>query len=139
MSGDLLIFATTTEGTSLPDAQNGLLCRGETKLLQRAVLELLTRRGSMTYQPTRGTLLLPQLQRRRFRNEQQILALFAAACNAVKRNLAADVQSGDPDEEIPVDFYVERLSLIDGVLLATLTLQTQASTSSRTTLALDLL
>ena len=84
-------LATTTN--------SGLVTTGIQKLAQRFILELLTEKGTLRYQPTRGTDFMRDARLGVLQSALDVLASFSAALVDVKNNLVAEEESSDPLDE----------------------------------------
>ena len=75
------------------------LCTGAALVVQRFLLELLTKLGSIAYKPTRGTLFLTQLESGKIRTETDLFGLFALSEMQARQTLKAEESSTAPDNE----------------------------------------
>lgn len=78
---------------------SGEICTGIVKLAQRFLLELLTERGSIKHQPSRGCQFMTLLQSGKARTTADLQAIFALAELEIRTNLHADELADDPDDE----------------------------------------
>jgi len=138
MAADLIILAEADSGAMVAPVLDASLQRGTPKLVQRVVLELFTERGTLRYRPERGTRFLRDLRLMRFRNETQLLSVFAAARLQLKANLQSDQTDADATDEQLKDVVVSRLTLLPGRLLLTLQVQSQADSVYTFTTRLNL-
>jgi len=67
--------------------KSGALTTGIQKLVQRFILELLTEKGSLQYQPSRGTLFMTYLRIGYIRTTSQLIALFNSSELDIRNNL----------------------------------------------------
>ena len=81
------------------EGEGGKVCAGIQKLAQRFLIELFTERGTLTYQPTRGTDFMTRAKQGSLRTSQDVLAAFSAALVDVRRNLQAEESEDEPDDE----------------------------------------
>jgi len=79
--------------------QSGALIAGIQKLVQRFLLELLTERGSLEYQPARGTFFLTRIRAGIVRTSQDLFSEFSLAELELKNNLMLEELNTDPSDE----------------------------------------
>jgi len=79
--------------------QSGALITGIQKLVQRFLLELLTERGSLEYQPTRGTFFLTRIRAGIVRTSQDLFSEFTIAEVELKNSLMLEESNTDPSDE----------------------------------------
>lgn len=79
--------------------QSGALITGIQKLVQRFLLELLTERGSLEYQPTRGTFFLTRIRAGIVRTSQDLFSEFTIAEVELKNSLMLEESDTDPSDE----------------------------------------
>ncbi len=106
----------------------GRICTGIQKLVQRFLLELLTRRGSMTFLPDRGCDFLTQAARG-FRTEMDVSVEFALAIVDISRNLQAEETDEWPDDERFADAELTGILLSSSQLSLSIRLTSRAGTS----------
>jgi len=80
-------------------AGNGSLVSGIAGLAQRFLLELLTDRGSMQYQPERGCGFLQEARRGGLQTPLDIAGAISRALIQIARNLALDNTATTPADE----------------------------------------
>ena len=79
--------------------QSGALITGISKLVQRVLIELLTEKGSLIYDPTRGTSFITQFRAGLIQTTQDLNSAFALAEVDVRLNLGLEESTDDPDDE----------------------------------------
>lgn len=107
MSYDTLIFPISerTDGTQLIRHNRKLLpspgksCDGIVKLAQRWLLEFLTEKGSIKFQPERGSNFVTRLRNGNIATESDVFLAFASAAADVGGNLRNAEEAEDPDTE----------------------------------------
>lgn len=114
--------------------EGGLLVTGVNKLAQRVIVELMTERGSLQYQPLRGTGFPSSLRSKQNYTETDVLAAFAAARLALLRNLRTD--AGDNLAEYPKSIRASRLLILDGGMLLTLNVVAESGETADVTTSL---
>lgn len=93
-SGDALL------DQSLLDAESGgEICTGVQKVAQWFLIELLTVRGSVAYDPDRGTTFMQELLRGQLRSELDVHQAFSFAVGAIRMRAARLARASDPDDE----------------------------------------
>lgn len=85
--------------TLVKEGQSGALITGISKLAQRVLIELLTEKGSLTYDPTRGTALMTAFRAGLIQTTQELQSTFALAELDVRLNLGLEETTDDPDDE----------------------------------------
>lgn len=108
------------------DATGSQAVTGIQKLAQRALLELLTRKGSMLLLPTRGSSLLDSISRGGVRTEADVYQAFAFASTDVLRNLAADTATADPADEKLRSFELTGASVLPGYIQLNVRIESEA-------------
>lgn len=81
------------------DTSYGEICTGIQKLAQRFVMEFLTIKGSMPFDPLRGCRFMRDFYAGRLRTEGQIVTAFAFAELEISQNLRNEETSDMPDDE----------------------------------------
>lgn len=80
--------------------QSGALTTGIEKLVQRFLLELLTEKGSLHYDLTRGTFFMTQIRAGFLRTSQDLFAAFSSAEVELRTNLQQEEDlTTDPADE----------------------------------------
>lgn len=79
--------------------QSGALITGISKLAQRVLIELLTEKGSLYYDPARGTSLITAFRAGLIQTTQDLQSTFALAELDVRLNLGLEETTEDPDDE----------------------------------------
>lgn len=105
---------------------------GILKIAQRALLEFLTRKGSLTYLPARGTEFLNAVSQGLLRTDVDVHQYFSYAASDVLRNLASDELDSDPADERISRFELAKVVVAPGVLRLWITLA--VSSGAATTL-----
>jgi hypothetical protein len=103
---DLLAFdGAKAEGTAqlIPELaapqQSGALITGISKLVQRFLIELLTEKGSLLYQPQRGTFFMIKLRLGAIRTSEQLISEFSEAEIDLRSSLILEESANDPPDE----------------------------------------
>lgn len=78
---------------------SGKITTGVQKLAQRFLLELLTERGSMPYNPERGCGFLTDARRGVFQSQLDVFTSFSSALVDIRRNLRLEELASDPEDE----------------------------------------
>lgn len=100
---------------------SGQVCTGIQKLAQRWALEFLTPRGSMLFQPKRGTDFMLIARRGGFRHEQDVRAEYNFAAVRIKQTLKnEEVAAMQDDERLASD---ELLRIVLGPQLLAISVQ----------------
>jgi len=118
---------------------SGEICTGVQKLAQRWVLEFLTIRGSVTFQPLRGTNFMAIARRGGFRNEVDVIAEFNFAAVDVRRTLLNEQVDAMQDDERLERADLTNVAISAGQLLLTITITSQAGTSRKAILPIPTL
>ncbi len=79
--------------------QSGQICTGIRKLAQRFLIEFLTARGSMPYQPLRGTVFMVKASQGYLRTVADVRSAFAEAMIDMYENLTKAELGTEPDDE----------------------------------------
>ena len=100
------MYAIVDNGPSRPSSQSlvqtgksGQLTTGIAKLAQRAIIELLTDKGSMPYLPNRGTFFMLQIRSGIVRTSSDLFAAFSSAATDVVRQLRLEDTGSVPNDE----------------------------------------
>lgn len=104
----------------------GEVCTGAQKTAQRWVLEFLTKRGSLTFLPARGTDFMAWADRGQLRNESDVRTAFQAAAVQAGDNL----RSEEDNSWHPEDRFLEAILLGLAVSDGQVSLQAQISTQA---------
>ena len=109
-------------------SDQGLVCAGVQKLVQRAIVALLT--ASRPLEPTAGVPFLTELRSGRLRTASDVSSAFARSANAVERQLVADESTSDPDDERLSTLELASIDLsVPGAIALTITVTSRAGTS----------
>ena len=79
--------------------ESGALTTGIQKLAQRFLLELLTEKGSLIYEPDRGTFFITRFRMGLLRTSQDLYSAFSSAVTDAKIQLAQEESDQDPPDE----------------------------------------
>lgn len=79
--------------------ESGALTTGIQKLAQRFLLELLTEKGSLIYEPDRGTFFITRFRMGLMRTSQDLYSAFSSAVADAKIQLAQEESDQDPPDE----------------------------------------
>lgn len=101
---------------------------GVVKLVQRALLEFLTRKGSMPFLPDRGSSFMTVVAQGLLRTDTDVYQQFAFAAADVKRNLVADQTDGDPADERLAVFELTGVAISAGQLVLRINIESAAGT-----------
>ncbi len=112
-------------------ADGGQICVGIIKLSQWFVAELLTARGSVAYDPTRGTDLYTKLANSRLRTETDVFVAFGFAVGDVKATASLVEPADAPADERFADAVLLAVAIAPGFAQLTVALSSQAGTSRR--------
>lgn len=94
-SGDTLLTQALVQA-----GQSGALITGIEKLVQRFLVELLTEKGTLEYQPNRGSFFMTSLRHGIVRTSADLFSEFSAAELDVRENLLLEEDfSTDPKDE----------------------------------------
>lgn len=91
-------LARLTGVLALP-GQSGYICTGIQKLAQRFTVEFLTARGSMPYQPKRGTVFMVKASQGMLRTVEDVRSCFSEAMIDIFENLTNAETGTEPDDE----------------------------------------
>ena len=105
---------------------SGQICTGIHKLMQRFLLLLFLKQGSLTYDSNRGTTFMLDAERGYWRTVADVRISFAAAKDSIRRQLRSLEQNADPSDEIYSDVQLNEITLGDGSVSVTMTLTSQA-------------
>lgn len=108
--------------------QSGALITGIEKLVQRFLLELLTERGSLEYQPDRGTFFITRIRAGIVRTSQDLFSEFTIAEVELRNSLLLEESTSDPDDERYRESKLLSVSLFGD--LATLLIQVSSRAGS---------
>lgn len=86
-------------GSLAEEGESGKVCTGIQKLAQRFAIEFLTARGSMPYQPDRGTVFMLKAGRGLLRTTDDVRSCFAEAMIDMHANMIAAEAGTEPDDE----------------------------------------
>lgn len=125
-----LTMAMATAGNS------GTICTGTQKLAQRFLIRLMTRRGSMPYQPTEGCNFMTRLLRGDLRTSLDVYAAFSAALIDIRRSMRNEETEerltrgiiANP-EEVLASAKITQLTIIPGKVTMTITITSKAGSS----------
>jgi hypothetical protein len=108
--------------------QSGALIAGIEKLVQRFLLELLTERGSLIYDPSRGTFFMTRIRAGFLRTSQDLFSEFSTAEVELRNVLRLEEADTDPPDER----YANATLLSADLSGDTATLQIQVSSQAGT-------
>lgn len=117
---------------------SGTICTGTQKLAQRFLLRLLTRRGSMPYQPTEGCDFMTRLLRGDLRTSLDVYAEFSSSLIDIRRSMrneetAERISRGiiAPSDEILASAEITQLTIIPGHVTMTINITSRAGNSRK--------
>jgi hypothetical protein len=87
------------EQALVPAGGTSKVTTGIQKLAQQWLVEMMTVRGSVPYQPERGTFLILRARQGRLRTTLAVEQAFAVARMQARQNLMADETDQTPDDE----------------------------------------
>lgn len=143
MSYDVACFRDNPAGAFadqvLADAQDsGRTLSGMEKLVQRFVLQLLTRSGSVPFADI-GCDFVSRLTTGRLASETDVFLAFTSSVGQVVDKLRAEEVPGDPDSERLASVQIISLTIAPGALQLELRLQNRTATALNVTLPLHFL
>lgn len=109
--------------------QSGALIAGIEKLVQRFLLELLTERGSLEYQPDRGTFFLTRIRAGIVRTSQDLFSEFTIAEVDLRNPLILEESDTDPADERYLDAKLLSASLFGDMASLLIQVNSRAGTS----------
>lgn len=125
-SGDTLV-----EPVLAQPGQGGKIVTGIMKLAQRFLMELLTERGSLKYQPLRGTTFMIQANTGGLRTTFDAEQAFQSELIDIKRNLRAEDSPKDPPDERLQDAQIQAVTILQGLVIYHILLTSQAGTTRK--------
>lgn len=127
MSHDVTILAAAgSTTTTLVPGDGGLTSHGPTLLAQRFLIELMTDLDSALALPGRGTSWPASLRRRLFATEYDVLVAAAAAIHTATINIRGEEQPSDDPASRLRSAQVQRLTLLPGALVLSVTIRPQS-------------
>ena len=134
---DILAYYTDETGVGevqleqklAPQGTGGLITTGIQKLAQRFLLELLTEKGSMIYNPTRGCDFMKEARLGYLRTPLDVMASFSAALSDVKRNLQLEEKATDSADEKLASAEVLSVNLVGDKASVSVQILSQAGTT----------
>ena len=134
---DILAYYTDETGVGevqleqklAPQGTGGLITTGIQKLAQRFLLELLTEKGSMIYNPTRGCDFMKEARLGYLRTPLDVMASFSAALSDVKRNLQLEEKVTDSADEKLASAEVLSVNLVGDKASVSVQILSQAGTT----------
>jgi len=92
---------------------------GPAEAVQKFVVRLFTRKGSISTDTEKGTTLLQMLKSGRVRTEADAVMIFNSAAHDAILSLSAGLDGTEPSDEIPVDVKATSVSLMpDAVVIS---------------------
>ncbi len=101
-------------------------CEGSTVLVQRYLLELLTEKDTIVYNPDRGTDFLTELRSGSITNETVLHGAFTLAESDVRTILNEEEDDTMPDNERYVSSTLKEISLNSGFVVLAISIVTKA-------------
>jgi hypothetical protein len=132
---DLLVFhgvratGETQLSQTLADDQGGEICTGIEKLVQRFLILLCTRRGSVKFHPDEGTDFLTEVSNGSVRDVTDLFATFAFAVGLIRRQFRATQQASDQLDEQFQKAILNSASISGGQVRMQITLTSNAGTA----------
>ena len=135
---DLSIFIS--DGISVVQALatpavNGQPVTAEDRLAQRFILELMTDRGSILYEPERGTDFIKTLSIG-LMNTWEIIGAFSSALLIIRRNLTAEESDSDPANERFAGASLQNVEFADDKVFLEINIASQAGVINKVNLPL---
>lgn len=91
--------AVPLEDTLVPAGSGGYVVAGPQKVVQRFLLRLLKRQGSMRFLPSEGTQFMRDAQQGRWRTVADVSGSFYRAVSDIRLAMAAEESEDDPPDE----------------------------------------
>lgn len=128
---DLLAFhpyspSLPAEQSLAPGETGGLPCEGAAKLAQRVLVVLLTRKGSMRYDPAFGTTFMSAASSGAFRTPADVRQAFYASRLDLTRQIKIVQAAGDPPSERLAFIDLTAISVTPGGVSVTIAVATEA-------------
>jgi len=117
---DAYLFGNVSKGIlPLSFTADILASYGPAEAVQKFVVRLFTRKGSISTDTEKGTTLLQMLKSGRVRTEADAVMIFNSAAHDVILSLSAGLDGTEPSDEIPVDVKATSVSLMpDAVVIS---------------------
>ena len=131
---DVSILNTTSAGT-IVSSGDGERIYGVKKLVQRVILELLTVKGSMTFNPEVGCTFLSNLKKKPIYSEFDVKNIFLAAKIDIINRLKQEEDTNTPDDERLENMSLTTITLVPGRLLLTIAIKNKAGTKDSLTIS----
>jgi hypothetical protein len=109
--------------------ESGALTTGIQKLAQRFLLELLTEKGSLLYDPDRGTFFITKFRMGLMQTSQDLYSSFSSAVADAKIQLSQEESDQDPLDERFSDASLLGASLLGDQASLSIRLTSQAGDS----------
>lgn len=105
------------EATLVPAGTGGYVVAGPQKVVQRFLLRLLKRQGTMRFLPREGTLFMRDAMQGRWRTVADVAGSFYRAVSDIRLAMAAEESEDDPLDERFLDARLISVELLarDGV------------------------
>ena len=113
----------------ISSTDSGQICTGIHKLMQRFLLILFLKKGSLTYDTNRGTTFMLDAERGYWNTVTAVRTSFATAKATARRQLKSEQKSTDPSDEILANVELNNVLLGDGNVSITMTLTSEAGSS----------
>ena len=121
--------AVMLQQTLAQPGQGGKITAGIQKLAQRFVLELLTIKGTICYDPDRGTNFMLEAQTGQLNTQLDVYGAFARAVDQIGINLVGDEVASDPLDERFDSATIDSIAVEPGVAHIYVTLNSRAANS----------
>jgi len=108
---------------------SGQICTGIHKLMQRFLLVLFLKKGSLRYDINRGTTFMLDAERGYWNTVTAVRSSFTAAKASARRQLKSEQKTTDPTDEILADVTLDEVLLGDGSVSMTMTLTSEAGSN----------
>jgi hypothetical protein len=132
-TGEVLLQQTLAQ-----PGEGGKITAGIQKLAQRFLLELLTKKGTLRYQPSRGTNFLVDADMGYLRTQLDVYGSFARALDDIEQNLLSDETEADPLDERYGGAAIESIATSPGVAKLYVALWSLAGEDRKVTIPITL-
>ena len=113
----------------ISSTDNGQICTGIHKLMQRFLLILFLKKGSFRYDINRGTTFMLDAERGYWNTTAAVRLSFTTAKDSARRQLKSEQQITDPSDEIFAEVELNDVMLGDGRVSLTMTLTSEAGSN----------
>ena len=121
--------AQQLELARITTTDSGQITTGIHKLMQRFLLVLFLKQGSLRYDLNRGTTFMLDAERGYWNTVTAVRASFSTAKATARRQLKSEQKTTDPSDEILADVELNEVLLGDGNVSMTMTLTSAAGSA----------